>query len=1003
MMLSHRSKGATTCRIDCSNKMYDQPCRTFCRRRSSKQTIKKSHNKHSAVSAQQQQYRQYTPHSSTALLLLLTQALFLLLLLVSISPTDGNPDWMQHCSMCHCNWNSGKKTADCKARSLKAIPNDLSNEMQVVDFSNNHIPELRREEFADANLQNLHKIFLRNCTIQEVNRDALKGLTILIELDMSHNFIGELHVGTFSGLEKLRTLVMNHNEIQVLENYLFVDLPFLSRVEFKNNRLKQVEVHTFGQQPILSAIYLEANSLHVLRKETFTRIPKLVHLSLTQNPWNCTCELQAFRDFAIAKRLYTPPTDCAQPAALRGKLWTDIPSENFACQPHILGSVRSFVEVQSDNITLPCRVEGSPRPNITWVYNRRAINPNDQRFLIRNSLEQPPLISSDPIESITSELRIFNVRASDKGVYTCIAENRGGKGEAEFQLIVDGDFFGALEGIAGGVGASTTDTQSNFLLVICLIVITVLLILMCVLLLACWWCRRARSYQKDTTMMSENGLISTKMDKTNSSMLEGSVIMEMQKSLLTEVNPVEKPPRRTELENVDGSDEGHEIKKTLLDESQFGNHPRDDETHSVALSDTTAPRVRHTYIDDTYGTSLPPDLLAFPARVPPTSPSMQSSHSNIPEQIIYGIRSPPLTSPVYAHMTPHGIYGTTTIAAATPNGFMTLQHPKSRNLALIAAANNRQQLQQQQHMHAVAAHLPPQHGVHHQQQSPFMPAPVMYSPTTAVVMKQGYMTIPRKPRVPSWAPSTSTANATQLSEFQSPTSPNPSESGTATTAELQAEPVYDNLGLRTTAAGNSTLNLHKLHPEASSGTGGASTSTRYTMRDRPLPATPSLTSVASSSASTAMQQQQQQQVQQQQQTPTKQKPVLPSTSAAAVASASKIYEPIHDLAHNHHQLTTTSDTEPLYGTARNHNGLTIVPSAINMNGGVGGGGAVNGALNISNSANTSTTGGEPTKVAKIPPRPPPKPKKKMSVTAIRGGQGSTSQLFDDEGEDGTEV
>ncbi|XP_067640613.1 uncharacterized protein kek5 [Eurosta solidaginis] len=946
----------------------------------------------------------HTRTCSSALLLVFSQLLLLQLLCAYIAPTDGNPDWMQSCSMCHCNWNSGKKTADCRARSLTAIPNDLSNEMQVVDFSNNIIPELRREEFADANLPNLHKIFLRNCTIQELNRDALKGLTILIELDMSHNFIRKLHVGTFSGLEKLRNLVMNYNEIEVLDNYLFVDLPFLSRVEFKNNRLKQVEMHAFGQQPMLAAIYLEANSLSVLRKETFMNIPKLMHLSLAQNPWNCTCELQAFRDFALANRLYTPPTDCAQPAALRGKLWTDILSENFACQPRILGSVRSFVEVQSDNITLPCRVEGLPRPNVTWIYNRRAINPNDQRFRVLNSIEQHSLIgAAEPTQPITSELRIFNVRASDKGMYTCIAENRGGKAEAEFQLIVDGDFFGALEGMSGGIGASTTETQSNFLLVICLIVITILLLVMCVLLIACWWCRRSRSYQKDSTMMSENGLISTKMDKTNSSMLEGSVIMEMQKSLLTEVNPVEKPPRRTELENADGSDEGHEIKKTLLDESQFGNHPRDDETHSVALSDTTAPRVRHTYIDDTYGTSLPPDLLAFPARVPPTSPSMQSSHSNIPEQIIYGIRSPPLTSPVYAHMTPHGIYGTT-IAAATPNGFMTLQHPKSRNLALIAAANNRQQQQHQQQIHA---HLTAQHAhqqQQQQQQSPFVPAPVIYSPTAAVVMKQGYMTIPRKPRVPSWAPSTSTTQHSQLSEFQSPTSPNPSETGTATTAELQVEPVYDNLGLRTTAAGNSALNLHKMHPEVSSVSGASSSSTRYTMRDRPLPATPSLTSVASSTAAMQQQQQQQQvqQAQQQQQhsqqaqLQQQQEKVTPTVVEAVAGSTSKIYEPIHELVNNHHP-TTNSDTEPLYGSARHHSGVTIVPSASNING------ASSGVAVLNTSTGTNAFNGEPTKVAKIPPRPPPKPKKKISVTTTRGGQGSTSQLFDDEGEDGTEV
>ncbi|KAI8125363.1 hypothetical protein FF38_02334 [Lucilia cuprina] len=902
----------------------------------------------------------------------LTKVIFAtsLLLLLNVQTTTANSDWMQSCSMCHCHWNSGKKTADCKSRQISTIPNDLSNELQVIDLSNNMIPELRREEFMEASLQNLHKIFLRNCTIQELNRDALKGLAILIELDLSHNFIKELHVGTFNGLVKLRNLVMNNNQIEVLENHLFADLHFLSRVEFKNNKLKRIDIHAFGQLPVLSAVYLESNNLTVLRRETFQRTPKLVHLSLASNPWNCTCELQEFRDFAIAHRLYTPPTDCNEPKHLKGKLWNEIPSENFACMPRILGSVRSYVEAQSDNITLPCRIEGSPRPNVTWLYNKRPINPNDPRFRILNSVEQQ---RSESTNMLNSELRIFGVRSTDKGSYTCIADNRGGKAEAEFLLLINGDNYSALDGTGGattfgGMGTTTSDRETNILLIICLIVTTLLLLLIVVVLVICWYCRRIKTYQKDSTMLSENGLISSKLDKThNGSMLEGSVIMEMQKSLLTEVNPVEKPPRRTELESIDGvgssGDDGHEIKKTLLDETQFGNHhPRDDETHSVAMSDTTTPRTRHTYIDDTYGTSLPPDLLAFPARVPPTSPSMQSSQSNIPDQVIYGIRSPPLTSPVYAHMTPHGIYGTTTIAAATPNGFMTLQHPKSRNLALIAAANSRQQ------------------------QSPFVPAPVVYSPaaTASVVMKQGYMTIPRKPRVPSWAPSSSNTHSTQLSEFQSPTSPNPSESGTATTAELTVEPVYDNLGLRTTAGGSSTLNLNKSHLQEPP--------VRYTMRDRPLPATPSLTSVNSNQAQQQQQQQQQHSMYQQQQ----QQPQQQHSTNNMSNNANKIYEPLHELVNQLHQ-STTSDTEPLYGTARHHSGLTIVPS--NNNASVNNNTSSSVTNSPSNSGNSIT---EP-KLTKIPPRPPPKPKKKMSVTTTRSGHGSTSQLFDDEGEDGTEV
>ncbi|KAL5275076.1 hypothetical protein ACFFRR_001199 [Megaselia abdita] len=80
------------------------------------------------------------------------------------------------------------------------------------------------------------------------------------------------------------------------------------------------------------------------------------------------------------------------------------------------------------------------------------------------------------------------------------------------------------------------------------------------------------------------------------------------------------------------------------------------------------------------------------------------------------------------------------------------------------------------------------------------------------------MTIPRKSRAQQW----------------SYTSCSPSPSGiTATRRQstsdfIESEPVYDNLGLRTTAGGNSTLSLQKSSPVKYS----------MCMKDRPLPETP---------------------------------------------------------------------------------------------------------------------------------------------------------------------
>lgn len=199
------------------------------------------------------------------------------------------------------------------------------------------------------------------------------------------------------------------------------------------------------------------------------------------------------------------------------------------------------------------------------------------------------------------------------------------------------------------------------------------------------------------------------------------------------------------------------------------------------MSDSTQPRSRQAFVDDGFGGNLlPPDLLAFPRF--PQSPSIQSSISNIHDARIYG-RSP-LTSPVY---------GETTFPSS---GFRTLQHPKTgRTIALATTRSN----------------------------SPFIPAPIMYPP----LLKQGYVTIPRKPRTGSWAPA--------VSELSSPSSP--------TSLEI-AEPVYDNLGLRTTAAGNSSLNLNKISSssthagKSSSGLTSPGANMKYTMKDRPLPATP---------------------------------------------------------------------------------------------------------------------------------------------------------------------
>lgn len=322
---------------------------------------------------------------------------------------------------------------------------------------------------------------------------------------------------------------------------------------------------------------------------------------------------------------------------------------------------------------------------------------------------------------------------------------------------------------------------------------------------------------------------------------------------------------------------------------------QEDETQSVSLSDTTA-RSRTTFIDDGYGTNLPPDLLAFPSRFP-QSPSLQSSISNMQDGHLYATKSP-VSSPIYQHHP--------AMYQGTNSGYRTLQLPKQRNMAL---SHNQQR-----------------------SQSPFTPAPIIYP---AVVMKQGYVTIPRKPRTPSWTPSLTASTMTADYPLTSP----------AMSPDL-VEPVYDNLGLRTTASGNSVLNLNKIAAAAAAAAASASSlNGKFPMKDRPLPATPRNNITAAAY-----------------------EPIAESHSLPPhLLQYSNSNNNSTDMSQSYGGYQHDDDTEALY--------VSRHPIA------------------------TITNGVERT--AKVPPRPPPKPKKK-TVVAAGMGNGST-QLFEDECEDGTEV
>ncbi|ALC48677.1 kek4 [Drosophila busckii] len=360
---------------------------------------------------------------------------------------DCAADWLMDCGNCHCKWNSGKKTADCRNLSLSAVPENLSSELQVLDLSLNRITYIEQNAFLAAQLQNLHKLYIRNSSLQQINAHSFAQLEILIELDLSNNLLRELQPNVFARLIKVRALLLNGNLLQSLDAHAFHNLKYLHKIELKHNRLLRIDVQAFSDLPLLSQIYLDGNRLSFLRAASFDTLKRLTALSLDQNPWNCTCELQVFRDFVVHQNLYTPPTACYYPLELRGMLWIEDQPQAFACKPKIIYPARgASINTSKENVTLVCRVHGSPNTIVAWDYNKQLYRSNgdNERVhiqLLREQQQQQQLGQLGqqlaPAGNIfISRLTILGAVKSDEGIYTCLAENAGGKDAVQMSLLV---------------------------------------------------------------------------------------------------------------------------------------------------------------------------------------------------------------------------------------------------------------------------------------------------------------------------------------------------------------------------------------------------------------------------------------------------------------------------------------------------------------------------------------------------------------------------------------
>ncbi|XP_020287800.1 leucine-rich repeat-containing protein 4B-like [Pseudomyrmex gracilis] len=333
---------------------------------------------------------------------------------------------------CSCKWKGGKQTVECINRSLTSIPEWIDPATQVLDTSRNNIRHLPSKIFVRVRLTNLQRLYLRECRIDQIDSEALAGLTNLVELDLSGNLLTTVPSSSFTNTPFLRELLLNHNPLERIRSHAFESTPNLVKLDLSHTQLVEIESKGFRGLELLESLKLNNNKLTILHPGTFEPLNKLTSIDLHENPWICDCHLREMKMWLVKHNLPTLVAPvCHGPEQLLNRAFTDLGIDDFACRPVLLIPNRYAEATIGENASIVCRVSAIPPANVKWYWNGRLLT-NHSSF----SSYQKIIIFEEGQFRKRSTLILTNAQEADSSEFYCVAENRAGSVEANFTLHV---------------------------------------------------------------------------------------------------------------------------------------------------------------------------------------------------------------------------------------------------------------------------------------------------------------------------------------------------------------------------------------------------------------------------------------------------------------------------------------------------------------------------------------------------------------------------------------
>ncbi|XP_067860522.1 chondroadherin [Heptranchias perlo] len=252
---------------------------------------------------------------------------------------------------------------DCHIREIS--PNAFRGLRKLVYLylSNNEISNIRPGAFQD--LSQLTYLYLDNNRISELAKGLLTPLKSLFLLQLTNNRMNQVKPGTFAGAKELRwlhltgngmtsilpgalddvenlatlyldknmlntypaaalsklrvveELNLSYNSIRTIPDNAFRSFGrYVERIWLNNMGLQRFSDEAFNGVTALSALHLNDNKLETLPQSLI--LTKMRNMTLSNNPWQCSCSLAAVRRWMDTSR-NRPDGVCASPSQYRGQ------------------------------------------------------------------------------------------------------------------------------------------------------------------------------------------------------------------------------------------------------------------------------------------------------------------------------------------------------------------------------------------------------------------------------------------------------------------------------------------------------------------------------------------------------------------------------------------------------------------------------------------------------------------------------------------------------------